>query len=292
MSGSSVAPGNRSGATLSADRLRSLWDFSDLDASERRLRAALAAEGDDSGRAEVMTQLARIDGLRGRYPDGQRLVADAEALAGEDDVVRARVLLERGRLLRLSGDLAAALPLFEEAFESALRAHQDFIAADAAHMAALAGDMVTWTQRGVELGEASPAAAPWIAMLLSNLGWWRLQRGEYAEALAAYQGSLAAHTRNGDKPYLREVARCGVAKSLRGLRRADEAVALLEHAVAWADGVGRPDRVFHEELAAAYSEVGREHDAEEQRRLAALAGPGQLAVFENRPPPPRSEPGS
>lgn len=277
---------------MSGDRLRPLWDFSDLDASEQRLREALAAETDDRGRAEVFTQLARIEGLRGRYPEGQRLVDEAQALAGKDDVVRARVLLERGRLIRLSGDLAAALPLFEEAFETALRARQDFIAADAAHMAALAGDMPTWTQRGLELAEQSSAAAPWIAMLLNNLGWWRLQRGEYADALAAYQGSLAAHARNADKPYLREVARCGVAKSLRGLGRTDEAIPLLEEAVAWAESVDRPDRVFHEELATAYAEVGRERDAEEQRRLAVLAGPGQLAMFENRPPPPRSEPGS
>src|SRR5215216_1707642 len=111
---------------VSSDRLRPLWDFSDLEASERRLRAAVAAEGDDAGRAEVVTQLARVLGLRGRYTDGHRLLADADALAGDDDVVRARVLLERGRLLRLAGDLAAALPLFEEAFEIALRAGQDF----------------------------------------------------------------------------------------------------------------------------------------------------------------------
>jgi tetratricopeptide (TPR) repeat protein len=180
---------------VSGDRLRPLWDFSDVDGSEQRLRAALAAEGDDRGRAEVMTQLARIDGLRGRYAQGRRLVDEAEALAGDDDVVRARLLLERGRLLRLSGDLAASLPLFEEAFETALHARQDFIAADAAHMAALAGDMTTWTQRGLDLAEQSSAAVPWIAMLLNNLGWWRLQRGEYVDALAAYQGSLAAKVR-------------------------------------------------------------------------------------------------
>jgi tetratricopeptide (TPR) repeat protein len=261
---------------VSTDRLRPLWDFSDLAASKRRLRAALAAEGDDAGRAEVVTQLARIAGLRGRYREGYRLLTDADALAGDDDVVRARVLLERGRLLRLSGDLAAALPLFEDAFEIALRAGQDFIAVDAAHMAALTADMVAWTQRGVELAERSDAAAPWIAMLLNNLGWWRLQRHEYAEALTAYQDSLAAHIRNADKPYLREVARCGAARALRGLGRTDEAVPLLEEAVAWAESIGRPDRVFHEELAAAYSDVGRARDAEEQRNWRASPAPVNL----------------
>lgn len=277
---------------VGADRLRPLWDFSDIDASERRLRAALKAEPDDAGRAEVLTQLARVAGLRARFDDAHRLLAEAEQLSHKSDVVRARVLLERGRLLRLTGELPGALPLFEQSFAAALRAGQKFIAADAAHMAALAGDMPSWTKRGVALAERSPAAAPGIAMLLNNLAWWHLERREYPEALAIYRRSLDAHERSGDKPYLREVARCGVAKALRALGRTDEAVPLLEQAVAWAEEVGRPDRVFHEELGAAYADVGRNDEAEEQQRLARLAAPGQLAIFENRPAPPRSDPGS
>jgi hypothetical protein len=39
------------------DRLRLLWDFGDLDASERRLRAQLDLEDTPEGRAEVLTQL-------------------------------------------------------------------------------------------------------------------------------------------------------------------------------------------------------------------------------------------
>ena len=277
---------------MGADRLRPLWEFSDIDASEQRLRAALAAEPDEVGRAEVLTQLARVAGLRARFDEAHSLLAEAEQSSDESDVVHARVLLERGRLLRLAGDPPGALPLFEQSFAAALRAGQDFIAADAAHMAALAGDMPSWTKRGLALAERSPAAAPWIAMLLNNLGWWHFERREYPEALATYRRSLEAHERAGDKPYLREVARCGVAKALRALGRTEEAVPLLEQTVAWADEVGRPDRVFHEELGAAYADVGRNEQAEEQQRLARLAGPGQLAIFENRPAPPRSDPGS
>ena len=36
-----------------ADRLRALWDFDDLDTSERRLREQLAHEANDAGDAEV-----------------------------------------------------------------------------------------------------------------------------------------------------------------------------------------------------------------------------------------------
>jgi len=47
-----------------ADRLRPLWDFDDLDSTERRLSDLVAAEQSDAGRAEVLTQLARVEGLR------------------------------------------------------------------------------------------------------------------------------------------------------------------------------------------------------------------------------------
>jgi tetratricopeptide (TPR) repeat protein len=274
------------------DRLRRLWDFTDLDATERRLRAALREETNDSGRAEVLTQLARIEGLHSRFDEANRLLGEAEALAGASDVARVRVLLERGRVLRLSGNLDAALPLFEEAFETALAAGQDFIAGDAAHMAALAGDMIAWTARGLELARRSPAAAHWVGTLLNNLGWWHAQRGEQAESLAAYRGSLEAWERHATYPYLREAARLGVARALRALGRAQEALPLLEQAVAWTQAGGHPNRAFHEELAAAYADLGLAEEAAEQERLSMLAGPGQFALWQSRPRPPRTDPGS
>ena len=274
------------------DRLRRLWDFTDLDATERRLRAALPEETSDSGRAEVLTQLARIEGLQSRFDEANRILGEAEALAGASDVARVRVLLERGRVLRISGDLDAALPLFEEAYETALAAGQDFIAGDAAHMAALAGDMIAWSERGLELARRSPAAADWVGTLLNNLGWWHGQRGEQVESLAAYRGSLEAYERSARYPYLREAARVGVARALRTLARPEEAIPLLEQAVAWAQAAGHPDRGFHQELAVAYTDIGRAEDAAEQERLSTLAGPGPFAAWQSRPRPPRSDPSS
>jgi tetratricopeptide (TPR) repeat protein len=274
------------------DRLRRLWDFTDLDATERRLRGALREETSDSGRAEVLTQLARIEGLHSRFDEANWLLGEAEALAGASDVAGVRVMLERGRVLRLSGDLDAALPLFEEAFETALAAGQDFIAGDAAHMAALAGDLLAWTGRGLEVARRSPAGVYWVGTLLNNLGWWHAQRGEQAESLAAYRGSLEAWERHMTYPYLREAARVGVAKALRALGRAKEALPLLEQAVAWTQAAGQQDRAFHEELAAAYADLGRTDEAAEQERLSALVGPGPFAMWQSRPRPPRSDPGS
>jgi hypothetical protein len=57
-----------------ADRLRALWDFDDPEMTERRLDEQLALEDTDEGRAEVLTQLARVEGLRGEFEAGERLI--------------------------------------------------------------------------------------------------------------------------------------------------------------------------------------------------------------------------
>jgi len=253
------------------DRLRPLWDFDDLDETERRLRAQLEAEESEDGRAEVVTQLARVEGLRGDFERAGALVDDAAAHA-ESDVARARVDVERGRIRRSSGDRDAARPLFESAYTGALTAGQFFMAADAAHMVALVAPdhdgFVEWTNRGIALADTQEDASYWLGPLLNNLGWEHYEAGEYALALDAFERALAAREREPEKEAAIEIARYAVGKTLRALERTDEAIPLLETAVAWAARVDRPDGWFHEELAEEYAAVGRSDDAREQARLA------------------------
>ena len=252
------------------DRLRPLWNFRDLDATEARFRALLG--GDD--RAEVLTQLARVEGLRGDFPAGERLLAEAEERRDERSALAARVALERGRLLRSAGDPRAALPLFERAFEIALAAGEAFIAVDAAHMAALAASdhhaIVGWTRRAMELaGESDDAEVRyWLGPLENNLGWEHHGRGEYEAALAAFRRALEAREQRPEQRAEIELARYAIGKTLRALGRPDEAVALLEQAVAWAQSEGQADGWFHEELAEEYAALGRAAQAGEQARLA------------------------
>jgi tetratricopeptide (TPR) repeat protein len=252
-------------------RLRALWDFDDLDASERRFRELLAEERSDAARAEVLTQIARVEGMRGRFAEADALLDEADRLAGGISPAQAWVELERGRVRRSSGDPAAALPLFEAAFGLAREAGEEFLAADAAHMAALSAPnreaMVAWTSRGLELAERSVDAAYWAGPLLNNLGWAYFEAGELEPALAAFERALAARERAGD-PAQTEIARYAVARALRALGRPQDAASSLEQAVAWAESAGSPDGWFHEELAEAYAALGRGTDAAEQARLA------------------------
>jgi len=224
------------------------------------------------GRAEGLTQLARIEGLRGDFDAGDAVLDDAVALGATSTVARSRIDLERGRLRRSGGDPGAALPLFEAAFAVALEADQGFVAADAAHMAALAAPdragFITWTERGVDLAREREGASYWLRPLLNNLGWEHYEAGEYADALDAFERALAARERAPENESAIEIARYAVGKTLRALGRTDEAIPLLEHAVAWSERTGDGDGWFHEELAEEYAAVGRTAEAREQAELA------------------------
>ncbi|MGH3065890.1 MAG: tetratricopeptide repeat protein [Gaiellaceae bacterium] len=255
------------------DRLRQFWNFDDLDISEERFRTRLEVES-GSGRAEVLTQLARVEGLRADFDDGELLIEEAEAIAGRTLVARARIDLERGRLRRSSGDSGSALPLFESAFALALEADELVIAVDAAHMAALAAPdragFVAWTERGAELAAAHDVARYWLGPLLNNLGWEYFEAGDNERALDAFERALRARERDPSDANGIALARYAVGKALRTLGRSEEALPLLEQAVEWAESRGAPDGWLHEELALEYAALGRLDEAREHARRALL----------------------
>jgi len=183
------------------DRLRPLWDFDDFDATEARLREQLGQEPTDEGRAEVLTQLARVQGLRDDFDGCEALLQEAEPLAGES-VARVRVDLERGRKLRSSGDGAAAVPLFEAAFTRASDLGEFWLAGDAAHMVAISdeGRMLEWTERGLALAGSQPDAAYWAGPLLNNLGWHYYEAGDYQQALEVFERALEVRKRDPGNP--------------------------------------------------------------------------------------------
>ena len=184
------------------DRLRPLWDFDDLGATEERLREQFGREATDEGRAEVLTQLARVQSLQDEFDACERLLGEAETLAGDSELVKLRVELERGRRLRSSGDGAAATPVFESAFERARAIGENYLAGDAAHMVAIStpDKTVEWSERGLELAESEPDAAYWAGPLLNNLGWHYFDAGDFATALEVFERALEVRERDPSNP--------------------------------------------------------------------------------------------
>ena len=144
-----------------------------------------------------MTQIARVEALRGDFDKCLELLDEAEPLAGDDPVANIRLELERGRMFRSSGDPEAAYPLFQGAFARALEADERYLAGDAAHMCAIAVDdrelQEQWTQRGLDEGDPY-----WAGPLYNNLGVAYSEAGDHARALELFELALEARLRDPD----------------------------------------------------------------------------------------------
>ncbi|MFD5824820.1 tetratricopeptide repeat protein [Lentzea sp. NPDC060358] len=189
------------------DRLRELWDFADLDGTEARFRALFGDVGTDDERAEVLTQLARVAGLREDFAAGHALLDQAEVLVAPDSTGRVRALLERGRLHRSGGDAEAAQPLFVAAFVLAKTRGDLSLAVDAAHMASLVDDPEKWTKQGLEIVVAHPELVRWLGPLHNNLGWFYYENGRYDEALEAFEKTPEAYAESGKAKTLHALGR-------------------------------------------------------------------------------------
>ncbi|SFS15845.1 hypothetical protein SAMN04487846_3189 [Microbacterium sp. cf046] len=184
--------------TLTQAQLDALWDFSNPEATEVRLRTAELAAADAEERAELQTQVARSLGLHERFAEGDAVL---DAIASDDPAVRARVALERGRLRNSAGDAAAAVPLFVAAAEAAASAGLLFLQVDALHMLAIADadGSAEWTRQALSLLEQTddPRTLRWNVSLHNNAGWTHFDAGRFAEAVAAFERSRDAAVRWG-----------------------------------------------------------------------------------------------
>jgi tetratricopeptide (TPR) repeat protein len=211
-----------------------LWNY-DLPAeSEQRFHEALSRTSDDAARAELLTQIARAQGLQGQYDAAHVTLDQAEAaIAPEMTRARLRLLLERGRVLNTSGQREASAPLFVEAYELGLAAGEEALAIDAAHMLGIVAPpyaALTWNLTALALAERATGARAqrWQGALYNNMGWAYHDAGRGTDALDAFERGQAwreAHRRGPqDDPGIR-IAKWCVARELRALGRVDEALA-------------------------------------------------------------------
>ena len=185
---------------MTPDELDSLWDFDDPDGSEQRFRALLPGAGQVQGGAlltELLTQIARAEGLEGRFRDADRTLDDAEAALLPSD--------ERGRVANTARREGRGSSLFLAAWDRARAAGEDALAVDAAHMLGIvepSEEAWAWNERAMELARRSPepAARRWVASFANNMGWARHDACAYDEALELFQLALAERRREGGRP--------------------------------------------------------------------------------------------
>lgn len=243
---------------------RPVWNFGDPAASEQLFRAE-AAQRRGAERAEVMTQVARAQGLQRQFDAAAATLDDVEAAGEWPAFVLVRLLLERGRVLNSSGRAAEARPLFERACELAARSEEDDLAVDAAHMIAIvAGDdeAMEWNLKALSMAEASSChrARRWAGSLHNNIGWTLHGMKRYDEALAHFEAALAARVEQKEDELIR-VARWCIARCLRSLRRLDEALVVQRELLREHELRGTADGYVCEELGECLHELGRTEEA-------------------------------
>ncbi len=256
--------------------LHGLWDYNDPAGAESRFRAGLAkAEAsDDRGcHAELLTQIARAQGLQRQFNEAHRSLDEADAMI-DGDMHRARVryLLERGRVYNSSGSADQARPLFVEAWALATREHFDRLAVDAAHMLGIieSGDSaLCWSQQALDLANASsdPDAQSWKGSLCNNIGWTYHSEDEFERALEYFEQALEHRVTQGKAGDVR-VARWCVAKCLRSLERVEEALAIQRELEQQIAAIENPDGYVYEELAECLYALGRNDEAKPYFRRA------------------------
>jgi len=238
------------------------WDYDHPDSTEAVFRALLPqarASGNKDYLAQLLTQIARTQGLQMKFDDANKTLEEAQALLTPDmRVARVRVLLERGRVWNSSKHQDLAIPLFTAAWDLAREAGAlgqpgaDGFAVDAAHMLAIAqpGDLsLQWNQTAIDYAEHSqdPKARKWLGSLYNNQGWDYHGKGDYSKALEIFQKALEARRAEGDPAKIRIAEWC-VARTLRSLQRNDEALEIQKRLLAEAQAAGQPDGYIFEEM--------------------------------------------
>ena len=236
------------------------WDYGRPDSTEFGFRALLPqarAAGDTNYLAQLLTQIARAEGLQKKFATAHRTLDEADSLlAGggpELAIARVRSALERGRVFNSSGEPVLSRPLFLAAWEQANAAGAEFHAIDAAHMLAIiepSAESLSWNQKAIAAAERvkSEPARNWLGSLYNNVGWTYHDQGRYPEALDMFEKALRFREEKQQEPQIR-IAKWSVARCHRSLGRVDEALAEQRALAAEFARIGEEDGYVYEEIA-------------------------------------------
>jgi tetratricopeptide (TPR) repeat protein len=245
------------------------WDYDHPDVTEGKFREVLPLAEQAGNReylVELLTQIARTEGLQRRFAEAHATLDRVEGLL-HDDLRRARVryLLERGRVFNSSKHPDEARPLFLEAWELGRASGEDFHAIDAAHMVAIVAppeESTAWNLKALELAEQTKDARSkeWLGSLYNNMGWTAHDQRDYEEALRLFEKALAAREVQGDVELIKAGGWC-VARALRSLGRVEEALERQEGLLREYANVGKTDGYVYEELGECLYALNRQEEA-------------------------------
>ncbi len=247
----------------------SLWDYEHPAETEKKFRELLPialASKNTSYRAQLLTQIARTQGLQRKFTEGHQTLDEvAKLLPDSDNRTRVQYLLERGRVLNSSGKLSESKHLFLQTWDLARELGEDFFAVDAAHMIAiveLPENQLDWNLKALDLSEKStdPRARKWKGSLYNNIGWTLFESKEHNKALDMLQKALRWREEQGQALEVR-IAKWCVAKTLRALNRLHEALEVQKTLFNEYDKEGERSGYVYEELGECLLALGQAGEA-------------------------------
>lgn len=271
----------------------SLWDYSDPHQTETRFREILLQVPEDNlAYLELLTQIARAQGLQRKFDRAHQTLDQVEKRLGKySSRAGVRYLLERGRVLNSSGRPDEARPYFEQALDMAKALSEDSYAVDALHMQAIVAptdSALNLNLQAIQMAEASPQpkARNWLASLYNNTGWSFHELGKYESALEMFEKAETARREQGGVIEIR-IAQWCVARALRSLGRAEEALSRQMALQEEFDSAGETDGYVFEEIGEcllalnraeqARPYFGRAHEVLSQDPWLAEKEPARLA---------------
>lgn len=251
--------------------LDKLWDYDKPAETEKKFRELVQTAQSSKGTSyygQLLTQVARTEGLQRKFDDAHRTLDQVQTLLNEANATtRIRYLLERGRVLNSSGKPSDSKPLFVQAWELAKEHGEDFYAVDAAHMMAIVESperQPEWNGRALELAERSSdsRARKWRGSLYNNMGWSHFESKQYDKALETFRLALKCREEEGDPQKIR-IAQWCIAKTLRFQGQDEDALEIQRSLLTEYEKSGGSDGYVFEELGECLLSLGRAGEARE-----------------------------
>ena len=207
-----------------------LWDYSNPQKTEMDFRALLpnAKEKGDSYYGQLLTQIARAEGLQGKFEEAHKTLDGVEKMITKElVVVKIRYLLERGRVFNSSKQPQKACPTFLQAMSLANKHGEDFYVIDAIHMMQIVDPpekQLEWAERAIKMAEKTDdkRAKGWLGPLYNNTGWSYFDLKQFDKALELFDKSLKWREQKEDEVGIR-IGKWCIARTYRELGRIDEA---------------------------------------------------------------------
>jgi tetratricopeptide (TPR) repeat protein len=245
----------------------SLWDYSHPNQTETKFRELLPQFAEnDPARLELLTQIARTQGLQGKFDEAHQTLDQIEmTLDKPPSRAKVRYLLERGRVFNSSDHADESHPLFEAALGMAKGLDEDFYAVDAIHMLAIIAppaSSLDLNLQAIQLAESSEQekARDWLGSLYNNTGWSYHDMGNYESALEIFKKGEAFQRSKGRVPEMR-IAVWTVARTLRSLKRFEEALSRQMKLKEEFDIAGETDGYVFEEICECLRALDRHDEA-------------------------------